>query len=86
MELEQEDITLHHVTTRPDCKMDGNNARLVDLSQEYMCIYMPGRSVYIDAISGTQYRPAEYFVLKIDEVNGSEYWTHEILRFPRSAI
>lgn len=84
--IEIEENTLHHISLKPTCTIDGENARLVDLADEYMAIYMPGRTVYIDSVSGSQYRPAEYFILHIEEINGHEYWAREIMRFARSAL
>lgn len=85
-EMPETDIKRYHVNLRPTPIIDGERAKLVDMSEEYMALYVPGHTVYIDSVTGTQYKPGEIFFVHIDEVNGSDYWVTEILRFPRSAI
>lgn len=82
---ETETQTEHFVAKDPrGDRLNDKNGKLIKETNEFAVFYLPGRSVYIDADSGTQYQPAEYVVLRKGKPMALGFWATEILRFSRS--
>ena len=74
-------VNNHYILVTPSPKIDGENCRIVDINDTYIAVFVPGRTVYIDSVSGTQYRPAEYIISMISRIYEGTYFATEILRF-----
>ena len=42
---------------------EGRRYRVVEENEDFKVLFLPGRTVYIDSLEGSQYQPAEYVVL-----------------------
>ena len=63
-------------------KLGELNGRIVVENDEFMIFFVPGRTVYVDSSSGSQYQPAEYVLLaKQGKKLPNSIWVRELLRF-----
>ena len=82
------DKRLHLLIVDPPT-FDGLNCRIVAENDDVVVVYIPGRTVYVDSVQGSQYSPSTYVVCfrggSAREVeNTVGIMVEEVLRFDRS--